>query len=1399
MSEKSCILKSEPKFKSLKKQYGEKIAESLVRGFSRKVKNLPDGEFYYPTRKQVKLWIARERAGIPSTLRYALRIDPELPESGIAAILKPILHKSEGTYFITKGWLNSGSEVHKQEAIKTVFEPNVKMMEELAGKYPDIFEIVDTGNKFVKVVNIKPRKKGYKVVQTELEFDKPTQSLEEQGLKENEGKYSLIESVEIKALKNLRELVRKAGIQVESIDNYIKKMEKIQPENTNGLEGALGIADILNKIIGIENLRELPEEVGHFIVEAVGHNNVMVQSMLNTITASDLWAKHGKVYTQKYGNEYDAKIEVVGKYIGQALNTLVQNNFQEQKGGATAQGPSVALVNRVFGLTKKKLENVTQSDIENSLEAAGFALANNFLTGSIDLTKANSSGRFFSLKHVNIKQFTRDKINALNKEIKRLEKSDQPELASVLKDRVDELRDLQNQNNVEKFVHQFVEGVGYDLEMYKNIIESTDKLEEHPRLDEMIRFVQTQEKLFDDISYLEDDFPNLRETLDDIVTEVEGLMHRVKRDVLKADRIRANNFGLTNEFGEYKNGELYDDVFAKDIGVVQLWGGDIFNVNIPLIKQIAAFVTKIKEMVAIATKRHGRTLAAAQKKFLDNGGNLEDLRDGNNLVSKYNLDVYFKARQEVRDKQLELFHKDPIKAAEIQDRIYNAEYRSPEEQALLNQSKELWNQFHRNFHDLSKYKDIRVNPKIIKNSYIGKKIKLDNIPNMPNGTEFSLSYGGQVRRTFVKKIDNETVEVIDGTEMGLKDTYKDANGKTRSLLSEKYQKVMTNANLREFYNVLKKSLEESNAKLPAKYRTGEYKYQLPQIEEDYMNYMKRGKVKDGVKQFFAEFTTREDDTMFGSEKLGSKEYALPIHYQRLVPSDKISTDFASSFTEYFRMAENYAQIRDNESTINSVKRQIANATFQKGKKTEDGDQTNAYQMLETWLEKNVYDVYSHENLEFKGVNVTKVVDAFRTWVGNTNLGLNTVTQFAAQIHAEADWLIDKLVGTYTDGRADRWAAQEATVNSLEALAQYGDRVITNKVMLLLNDANMMTSSRSEFKDGNVKSKLPRMLDTDLFFINWQPGEYMMKSRILLSQMYNTRLINGKWVTKNQYKGKADFYSFPSMYDKVSVKENQLVFDESISDSQLADLYLKSQVIGSRIDGTLTEYQRNKLNQHSIGRMVMQHRSWLPSGLEHRFKADQTNYLTREREAGTYISTANYISRVAKKFLKERDKLESMAAAFRFMDDFEKRQFIRVVADFAIAAGISVFATIMNNLDTDDDDYALNWLIYTSNRLMLEHTAFWSGDTFLELIDSPAVGVSAIKDIGDIFEMLYNWDELESGPYEGMTRIEKFLLKRGTPFKNIYEITALKDKNHYLDAMTGTPILFAPVVYPLEED
>ena len=138
-----CVVKSLKEFKNLEKVYGPELAESFVIGYSRSVKKLmPNEDFYYPTLTEVKNWLTESKNQISRNVTRAVEVNPFITEKALLSMLKGVVSRfSENKkLYVTRGNTNTGSTILTAEALRDVYENNLKIVKALENRFPNIIQ-----------------------------------------------------------------------------------------------------------------------------------------------------------------------------------------------------------------------------------------------------------------------------------------------------------------------------------------------------------------------------------------------------------------------------------------------------------------------------------------------------------------------------------------------------------------------------------------------------------------------------------------------------------------------------------------------------------------------------------------------------------------------------------------------------------------------------------------------------------------------------------------------------------------------------------------------------------------------------------------------------------------------------------------------------------------------------------------------------------------------------------------------------------------------------------------------------------------------------------------------------------------------------------------------------------
>jgi hypothetical protein len=292
----SCINKANPKYKTLSDVFGETITESMVRNYP---VNIGKEDLYIPTINELKKWLNTSKRKAFNNVTRAFELNPYISKSAIKFFLKGIINEKDGTLFITKGFTTTGSAVLNYEAIQTVFNPNYAIVKALADKYPSVFKIKDTRDKYTKVVEIKPetpalfskesKKRGQQdLTIKEKYFPTNVQKSSEVVKKISESSHPLS-----KLAKQLLKYVEKNDVDIQLVDDAI-------PFEVTGMDNAAGV------YISSSNQIYIHKDAWF---KGLGSENTILHEVLHSLSYDRLRRNGGKESFTKLYNYAKSKIK----------------------------------------------------------------------------------------------------------------------------------------------------------------------------------------------------------------------------------------------------------------------------------------------------------------------------------------------------------------------------------------------------------------------------------------------------------------------------------------------------------------------------------------------------------------------------------------------------------------------------------------------------------------------------------------------------------------------------------------------------------------------------------------------------------------------------------------------------------------------------------------------------------------------------------------------------------------------------------------------------------------------------------------------------------------------------------------------------------------------------------
>ena len=640
-------------------------------------------------------------------------------------------------------------------------------------------------------------------------------------------------------------------------------------------------------------------------------------------------------------------------------------------------------------------------------------------------------------------------------------------------------------------------------------------------------------------------------------------------------------------------------------------------------------------------------------------------------------------------------------------------------------------------------------------------------------------------------------------------TKKLANGeviktKTKDWTNSEYAKLSENE--REMLDELIRVKKEADSKLPPHKRP--HPLLLPQIKADWVDLIKAKKYSNIFETVKDTFKSAEDDTEFGGSKDvkrpdGTIAQFVPIFFtNRLDNMDNVSTDLVSSVIAYSDMAENYKVMTSSEAApmFEMALDVIGHRQVNTGKKQYLGIQSEVYKSMEKFIEMNIHGKWK-EKLEWKGWNISKIMKNLIKFVTANNLAFSLYTTLASYLTSSVYSKIEDLVGQYTNQSNKIFAEKTWDTNIHQVLVESGKKNKTNKLGLFFEKHHILKSNRSLF-DNLDKSRLTRKaLDSGLYW-SYELVKLRVRGKLALAIADNYKYYNGKFhsVKDLERLGVENIKDLKNYWDMVEVKDGRLIALHN--DPEIEDIIeRKVEYIGNNIDGELSYSDWAAAHQGALAQLVTTHRGWLFRNIQLRFKPKGVNYQTGQEEAGFYM---NFFDFMHKTFLStERvTSIKGALAQWEQLTPAEKHGVLRTIWEIAFLHAIAAFALIVNNLaaDDDEDDSLVQYLAYMSNRVLLEVGALnpmpvvvvdpVAGDfawrppllanvqELIAILNSPVAAARQVDDLMDITSV-FSSEEIEQGPFKGMTKRERLLIKMTPGLKALYQVRDPKSRNQYL--------------------
>jgi hypothetical protein len=532
----------------------------------------------------------------------------------------------------------------------------------------------------------------------------------------------------------------------------------------------------------------------------------------------------------------------------------------------------------------------------------------------------------------------------------------------------------------------------------------------------------------------------------------------------------------------------------------------------------------------------------------------------------------------------------------------------------------------------------------------------------------------------------------------------------------------------------------------------------------------------------------EDKDVFGLEETyrpdGSIQRYLPKRYiSKLDDPNTITRDALSAMISYFHMASEYKNFGKSVHDLEAIQTQLGRRTFKGSRKIKPGTETQYYKQLSKFLEMNVYGQHK-KDINVGGYSMGKVFNTITNWVRNVNLGWNFFTSLSGYFQATGRAAGEAYVGehysasNYTKAYADFFGGE-----LMEIVLETGNAVRNNKLGLFMLRSGVWT--HQNIFDNLDKDRLTKVATDSAMYWSFELADLAIKGPTVMAVLRDTKVVDGKVFSTHQLKTQGkNPDDYPSVWDETSVQNGKLV--SNLDNFEIQKVLGRMEYIANNLDGRLSNEDRAAAHQHAIANMLTTHRGWLIDGIQKRFKRENYNYMTGQKEVGYYRVLGDFLK---KTFLNENRRLQfrNLMVGWEQLSDTEKKAVRRAAYEYVQVIGALVLAKVTNNWDEDEDNWETNALAYLTNRILVEMGSFAVVPPigiaeFANTLQNPIMVAQKIElliDIGDFFST----EDVKSGPYKGMAKRERAILRLLPIVKNMYLLHDPKATNQYMKNKT----------------
>lgn len=535
----------------------------------------------------------------------------------------------------------------------------------------------------------------------------------------------------------------------------------------------------------------------------------------------------------------------------------------------------------------------------------------------------------------------------------------------------------------------------------------------------------------------------------------------------------------------------------------------------------------------------------------------------------------------------------------------------------------------------------------------------------------------------------------------------------------------------EFYDFYTEYMKVANEIAPEKIRPGF----IANFSQDFLDRASNlgiiGAVKGGWSELLNSLDLDYDEALFGRVDPITGEQMRELFIPGLSKSkqDK-SVDLGKSFLMFMEGVFRYDELSQIESTIGNIKYQLRNVNQQRfdsqgnpipqGVTTKVNPTKNVSEQLEYMIDSLIYGIKQKDEGSFKMKG-----NGFTEFVGVLKKGDTKTISYAK--------LIDKMI-RYTGLRNLAFNMFAPPVNLLGGTANmymHGAGGLDYTTGDLTKAIGLITAGKAHFHSADgLKMRL---------ILDWLRLDKEKMDREIFKKVSNSKVssifeeYNGMTLMRESEAAMVESGAAAMIlsgkhnvkFEDFDVIDGKLVTKTQFSSIAKAMFKQKIMTVNSKNIGAMNPDDIMLAKKYMLGRMLMQHRGWLPTLFFERFGQKQHNYVLERDVEGRYIVAVRAFKAIMAKGVAqgmESLTVEEQAAA--------KEAF----AEATIILGTMLLLAALHAVDDDDKKEAWYKMTNKVSTRVLGELFFFADPTLQsqwQILLSPAASTSTAEDAGKL--------------------------------------------------------------------